>query len=146
MRVYFCENNAYNSVIITNGSVAKIFYYNGQLKSIDTSGRFAIVDLRTGTGRPVSKVIEELKNIDFCKDFNKISGDYELEYNLVADWINKSGYLIFEDYEEKVIKQLNSCSSESDHEIADTIIYEFLKEKGYDELAEAYNNVPKWFS
>lgn len=45
-----------------------------------------------------------------------------------------------------VLEELKSCTHELDHCDADDIIADFLEKIGYKEIAEAYRNVPKWFS
>lgn len=35
---------------------------------------------------------------------------------------------------------------ESDHVIADNILYHVIKDLGYTELADIYNKIPKWYS
>ena len=47
---------------------------------------------------------------------------------------------------DKYIAQMKSYTWEGDHEDADILICKFLEEIGYQDLADAYRKVPKWFS
>ena len=47
---------------------------------------------------------------------------------------------------DKYITQMKNCTWEGDHEDADILICQFLEEIGYQDLADAYRKVPKWFS
>ena len=47
---------------------------------------------------------------------------------------------------DKYIAQMKNCTWEGDHEDADILICQFLEEIGYQDLADAYRKVPKWFS
>ncbi len=47
---------------------------------------------------------------------------------------------------EKYLAQIRTCKDEFDHEDADYILCELLKELGYKELVAAYREVPKWYS
>ena len=47
---------------------------------------------------------------------------------------------------DKYIAKMKNCTWEGDHEDADILICQFLEEIGYQDLADAYRKVPKWFS
>lgn len=47
---------------------------------------------------------------------------------------------------DKYLEQLKTCTWEGDHDVADFILCELLKELGYTELVEIYKKVPKWYS
>lgn len=146
MKVYFYKNNAYNSVVVTDLKTAKFFYRNGELTSIDKNGDFKLIDLCDGRDRSVLDIIADLKKVEFYRNYEEFVGDFELKYELIANDLEEYGYLIYEDIEEKYITLLKTCTNEASHEEADSIIYDFLKEIGYDRLAETYKHVPKWFS
>lgn len=146
MKVYFYKNNAYNSVVITDLKTAKFFYRNGELTSIDEKGNFKVIDLCVSGNRSILDIVADLKKVEFHRNYEEIVGDFELKYELIANDLEEYGHLIYEDNEEKYIKLLKTCTNEASHEDADSIIYDFLKEIGYDRLAETYKDVPKWYS
>jgi hypothetical protein len=46
---------------------------------------------------------------------------------------------------ERYLTILKGMRFEEDHQNADDILCEILTTLGYQEIVEAYNNVPKWF-
>lgn len=46
----------------------------------------------------------------------------------------------------KYLHQMKQLDNESDHEYADEILCELLKDLGYKELVEVYEKLPKWYS
>ena len=46
----------------------------------------------------------------------------------------------------KYLQQMKQLDNESDHEYADEILCELLKDLGYKELVEVYEKLPKWYS
>lgn len=47
---------------------------------------------------------------------------------------------------EKYVEKMKTYTHEFDHDKADGLICDFLEEIGYKDLANAYLEVPKWFS
>jgi hypothetical protein len=48
--------------------------------------------------------------------------------------------------EHKYVKLLRTCTHQCEHEDADSIICDLLEELDLCEIADAYRDVPKWFS
>lgn len=48
--------------------------------------------------------------------------------------------------EDKYVELLHTCTNQCDHEDADAIICDLLEELDLSEIADAYRDVPKWFS
>lgn len=48
--------------------------------------------------------------------------------------------------EDKYVEKLLTCTHETDHEEADSIICDLLEELDLLEIADAYRSVPKWFA
>lgn len=47
---------------------------------------------------------------------------------------------------DKYINKMKSYTWEGDHDKADDLICDFLEKIGYQDLADAYRKVPKWFA
>ena len=56
--------------------------------------------------------------------------------------------ILKEDYEKyiKWMKEQDDGDVERSHRGADFVLMEFLRELGYDELVDAYDNIHKWYA
>lgn len=56
--------------------------------------------------------------------------------------------ILKEEYEKyiKWMKEQDDGDVERSHRGADFVLKEFLRELGYDELVEAYEDIPKWYA
>lgn len=70
----------------------------------------------------------------------------ENEKNLNNNCQNVGDCEMDENELKKVLDELKSCTHQAEHDIADDIIADFIEKIGYKQIADAYRNVPKWFS
>ena len=88
----------------------------------------------------------QIVNLSECiiKTANSLhSGNIKIKLDIPYDTIYVK---MNKELSDKYIAQMKNCTWEGDHEDADILICQFLEEIGYQDLADAYRKVPKWFS